>query len=1083
MYWPTGSASRLAISSTHSGSGSDEDGVGEDRDGDEEEDGGVRHKCLSKQSSSKPQNICQSDKLLGMVKCTAFSQAQIGLFVTWSAREVIVWNSKPTVALTKLRRSRRSIERSGHITQVRWMTGEPPALVVLTKNSSLIFYTLLPLPKDGSTYKLPSDQSASFLSTGPAERIPLPRIVLKLIKEIIPLKLHQSITWWALLAPSHIIVSSSQPDPQILLLPWPTIYDCSLPVPSDVPLPSSAPLDNLEWLIDPSATFISILFSRSSRFYILITSDGRGYIAHFRLSKWTGRLFHSPIQTCFTAVDEKGEKSLARAIGPCDVNVRFNLISVALEGGAVAVYRLGHSDSLVATYSHVFDLFKTLNSANPPDVGQVKTCSWTSDGHALAISWSNGFSIWSVFGRLQAWSSSFPIDEDTEDQTFRSDWEDQFMGSGRTLLWGPGDYELFILTDPPRGSKRFAEDSQLYILPFAKSAVATLHSPDNTKHAFLQLNDRVSVYRGADSPDMSIINPESDIWQHIKIPSDYISMNYPIRLGCISDDGQLLAVAGCCGFTHFNTVSGRWKLFDCEEEERSFSVQGGMQWLDKTLIVGVEESGSSSVKLFTRDRPLSLSQCLNERQLTAPIVLLSIYENSLLVYTLDNVLHHFLIQDSKLIKCSSNGFDGIINDPIRVRGLSWFINDSQQILGDPINDLHHATIIFLVDGKLIVLKPKIDEEMFSSPEETGNLKYEFMILTDGVEFYWTGRREDAVEEELCDTHYIGNVDQGDRILRNSLWSWDGKKICVWLDVLNLYGFEVQEEVKGGSASGRNSLTIPLSFHPLSVLIDRGVIIGAENEILVKKNLNFAIFRINTSVQLFIHHFIKFYLNNEMIEDSVIFSKKFSTLIYFKHSLEILLSKVLEESEKEAGFDISCNTSDVSENNKLQRSKEIINRLIDFLNKLEEEVGIITVEIIINCMRKIEMKFWFTLFDVVGNPNDLFQRLIDLGRFKLAGSFLLVLHNLEAFTSLTSNTNSSYGEDIASENREKKNRKISHSDPCGEGKSKSCENTIKLLRLVIKDKDWILCKELIRFLNSIDMNGHYMNIALQEIDKN
>lgn len=25
------------------------------------------------------------------------------------------------------------------------------------------------------------------------------------------------------------------------------------------------------------------------------------------------------------------------------------------------------------------------------------------------------------------------------------------------------------------------------------------------------------VYRGADQPDMSIINPESDVWQHIKV--------------------------------------------------------------------------------------------------------------------------------------------------------------------------------------------------------------------------------------------------------------------------------------------------------------------------------------------------------------------------------------------------------------------------------------------------------------------------------------------------------------------------------------------------------------------------------------
>jgi RAB6A-GEF complex partner protein 1 len=39
---------------------------------------------------------------------------------------------------------------------------------------------------------------------------------------------------------------------------------------------------------------------------------------------------------------------------------------------------------------------------------------------------------------------------------------------------------------------------------------------DNTRYAFLQMDDRALVYRGADQPDMSVINPESDVWQHIK---------------------------------------------------------------------------------------------------------------------------------------------------------------------------------------------------------------------------------------------------------------------------------------------------------------------------------------------------------------------------------------------------------------------------------------------------------------------------------------------------------------------------------------------------------------------------------------
>jgi len=41
------------------------------------------------------------------------------------------------------------------------------------------------------------------------------------------------------------------------------------------------------------------------------------------------------------------------------------------------------------------------------------------------------------------------------------------------------------------------------------------------------MDDRALVYRGADQPDMSVINPESDVWQHIKVGK---SRRYPFEL-------------------------------------------------------------------------------------------------------------------------------------------------------------------------------------------------------------------------------------------------------------------------------------------------------------------------------------------------------------------------------------------------------------------------------------------------------------------------------------------------------------------------------------------------------------------------
>lgn len=127
------------------------------------------------------------------------------------------------------------------------------------------------------------------------------------------------------------------------------------------------------------------------------------------------------------------------------------------------------------------------------------------------------------------------------------------------------------------------------------------------------MDDRVLVYRGADQPDMSVINPESDVWQHIKvscedafkkafianilqIPSAYISTNWPIRYASISTDGRLVAVAGRRGFTHYSAASGRWKLFGDERQERGFTVRGGILWFHHFLVVAVEFDKSYQVR-------------------------------------------------------------------------------------------------------------------------------------------------------------------------------------------------------------------------------------------------------------------------------------------------------------------------------------------------------------------------------------------------------------------------------------------------------------------------------------------------------
>ena len=73
---------------------------------------------------------------------------------------------------------------------------------------------------------------------------------------------------------------------------------------------------------------------------------------------------------------------------------------------------------------------------------------------------------------------------------------------------------------------------------------------------------------------------------------------------------------------------------------------------------------------------------LHRELFATAVVLLSLVDNSLLVYTADNTLYHYLVvptSDSiKLHLCGSISFDGVVAVPGLVRGMSWMIPAGQK---------------------------------------------------------------------------------------------------------------------------------------------------------------------------------------------------------------------------------------------------------------------------------------------------------------------------------------------------------------------------------------------------------------------
>jgi hypothetical protein len=131
---------------------------------------------------------------------------------------------------------------------------------------------------------------------------------------------------------------------------------------------------------------------------------------------------------------------------------------------------------------------------------------------------------------------------------------------------------------------------------------------------------------------------------------------------------------------------------------------------------------------------LSNQNVLHREIISCPVVILSLVDNSLLVYTTDNTLFHYLIVPTadtiKLHLCGSITFNGIIAAPSAVRMLSWMIPSAQKRessislsflrrirflaeLGDPVDDLAVATVLMVVGGQLILLRPRKVDILFS----------------------------------------------------------------------------------------------------------------------------------------------------------------------------------------------------------------------------------------------------------------------------------------------------------------------------------------------------------------------------------
>jgi RAB6A-GEF complex partner protein 1 len=581
----------------------------------------------------------------------------------------------------------------------------------------------------------------------------------------------------------------------------------------------------MDWL-PKKTTVTEMIHDRPMNLSTWITNDGKAYavqrLPHSNEPETRHKLFRG---YCFHTPQGANDHATKATI-----NARFSLIAVGCLDGTIQVYTArDYAGNIPPSHTHKA-------SVSGQYSGRLTCMAYSPDGYCLFAGYENGWATWSVFGKPGA--TSFGADPRISEEH-----EEGWLQGVKEASWLGGGSEILIIGQ---------HDDRIWTLEMARSAITGCYSSANISRTLLQTTSSIMVYRGYDMPDLSTISAEASLWHTAQIPSSYLVDQWPMRCSVISADGRYVAVAGRRGLAHYSINSGRWKTFVNENMENEFQVRGGMCWHQHILVAAIEAGDSFELRLFSRESALDSSLVLQVQELPAPVVLIAPSgEDSLLVYTYDNLLYHFVFATTSntvnLVQVGQIAFHGIVRSPARVRGLSWILPDDQLIEGDPSQDVAVATVVFLVDGKLVLLQPSLNDER--------KLKYDMRVVAQNVEYYVLMR--DMPVSLLTQTPEASAAVNRDDLspeqgngLRDSLWTFEGNDMKVWpevLDVLRSAPSELGRELPP-------LVSIPVDFYPLSVLLAKGILLGLEPDLVQRRDVNFAFFRFTIRVRYLELHF-------------------------------------------------------------------------------------------------------------------------------------------------------------------------------------------------------------------------------------
>ena len=942
------------------------------------------------------------------------------LFVTVTASTLTVWQGRPMLALAKVGRSESSLETYGANLKVL-LCPDPTLAIIQTAHGYLLTYSLDWDPT-GRVYQQHVDQSHARRQSlirqyGTDEVAGYRELTVRFTRAI---KIDAGIS--AVLALDlELVVSTSKP---------PAVH-CLGGTSSDTsPQARAELLSKMDWMLHKSIV-TSMVHDRAIGLSVWTAQDGRSYAVHRtqgHLSKpdasdeslasnnssskknklFQGYCFHEP----------KGPAELATEAA---INARFSLLAVSCANSQVRVYTAKDYAGNIRL-SHEMRM-----PASSATTGNVNCLCWSPDGYALFAGYENGWAIWSVFGKEVA--SSFQSNLSMAENN-----KERWLLGITTATWSSGGSEI-LLTSPG--------DNRIWKMEFSRSASTGLFSCANFVRALLQTPSELIIYRGHDMPDLTSISNDASLWHHAPFPLVYLHNQWPIKSCVISQDGRYVAAAGRRGLSHYSVQSGRWKTFRDQSAENAFAVRGGMVWFGHVLVAATESPGACELRLYSRDTDLTRSSTLYVEALAGPVVFVGPSgEDSLLVYTYENILYHYIVtsspQGASLVQVGQIAFHGVVRTPTRVRSVSWILPVSQLRDGDPSRDVEYASVLFLVDDKLVLLQPSWTAD--------GALKYEMRVIAQQIEYYILTRDQvyfnfgvlgddSAPPTPIAGTGYDRRPAQ--QALKDSLWTFGGNDLRLWSDMPTVL-FHGHED----SPSTSNSmLSIPVDFYPLSILLNKGIVLGIESELNQRRDVNFAQFQSTIRTHLFIPYLLRhqLHLDAQNLESTLALASEYNHLSYFPHALEVLLHNVLDDEAD--GRSQERRNADPSKDDSLLPS------ILSLLQKSLATTSYLST--VVQCIRKTELSFWQTLFVHLPDPVSLFEEALQLNDLQTASGYLIVLHGLEEEEEVFDN--------------------------------KRLESFVVRLMVLAKEQaNFELCGELARFMIALDPGGTALIRVMQSV---